>query len=300
MVCRIRGTYRFIIVVFSEMDENLTNDKVSQTGKGKVMMDKRHSHFRISATKDEAGDLKNIDMLCSLNADKGSMCGDFVCDTNKEQHEDGTKVLKDNSRSRFSISAKKDALGDISSVELDCCIDTDDNIANKCTATSKESSVKRPCCFVVLKHIFALAWKQLGDQLWNLFFTMLIIGSIGILQYTNVVSIAFCGLEDFVKSVCPSIAGLTFAALTLILPLAKFLQVENVDYHKELAGTFSYTILINLLTLLCALVISLLFSGCCYMWINYLLAFMLVYSIILACSATMHCFCIHTFMNQNK
>lgn len=276
------------------MKEEANNkEKAKQTTKGKVSLDKRHSHFRISATKNDTGNPKSVDITCCIN----TCGGGFVNEAETKLRIDGTSVLKDNQSPILCISVK-DILGNFNSVEMECCSDTENNTDSECKASPNDEAIKRPCWLKVVRDIFNTVENY--DQLWNIIFTVLITGIVGVLQYYDVVFVDFCSLEDSAISISTSIAGLTFAALTLILPLSRLLQVGNVNYYKELAGTFSYTILINLMTVLCAVALSCLFSGFGYAWKNYLLLFLLVYSIILVCSATLHCFCIHTFMNQDR
>lgn len=282
------------------VDNEVTKEKGGQKAQGKVTIDKRHSHFRISATKDETGDLRNIDMICSIDANEGTMCGDLTDGTATTQHVNGTNLLKESSNSKFSISAKKDATGDLSSVEMNCSIDSGNSVAEENTLSGNEPPKKD--WITVLHDVLIEAWKQPCVQLSNLGVAMFLTVAIFALQYYDVVSVSFDGLEGNAITICASIAGLTFTALALILPLAKFLQVGCVDYHKELAGIFSYTILINLKTVVWALILSWMTindSIACKV-VDYLLVFLLIYSIMLACSATLHCFCVHTFMSKNK
>lgn len=254
-----------------------------------LALDKRHSHFRISATKNDVGDFESIDMECSINAEEKKSCN------NSENI-----PPRNNKTSCFNISAKKDAAGELRSVEMDCCI-SPDNVDVKENSISQVNP-KKKCWVSVLCDIITEAWRQCYDQIFNLVVPMLVTAIIFLLKYFDVVSVSFSGLKGNAISICTSIAGLTFAALALILPLAKYLRSDKVDYHKNLAGVFSYTILVNLFTVLCALIMSWLTvcSCCACMVLDYLLIFLLIYSIVLACSATLHCFCVHTFIDPKK
>lgn len=173
------------------------------------------------------------------------------------------------------------------------------------TALDNRNSIDGPqskCWMTVLCDVFTEAWVQWRDQVSNLIAAVLVTIGIFVLQYYDVVSVSFSKLECNAISICTSIAGLVFAALALTLPLAKYLRVGNVDYYKSLAGIFSYTVLINLFTVMWALVMSWgTVNG--YNLCNvpdYMLMFLLIYSIVLACSATLHCFCVHTFIEPKK
>ena len=257
-----------------------------------AVLDNRYSHFRISATKNDVGDFESIDMECRINEEE------------KESHNNSVNSenipLKNNKTSSFNISAKKDATGELSSVEMDCCINSDNVDIEEDSRSLVSIKEKGGLC--VLCDIITEAWRQCCDQIFNLVVPVLVTIGIFCLQYFGVVSVSFSGLKSNAISICTSIAGLTFAALALILPLAKYLRSDKVDYHKNLAGVFSYTILVNLFTVLCALVMSWVSMrcSCACMVLDYLLMFLLIYSIVLACSATLHCFCVHTFIDPKK
>ena len=267
--------------------ENNTNKVSSGTA-----LNNRHSHFRISAKKNNEGDFESIDMECRINAEEKESCNNSV------PPEDGS--FRNSKMSSFNISAKKDAAGELRSVEMDCCI-SPDNVDIK-ENSSLQVSPKTKCWVRVLCDIITEAWRQRCDQISNLVVPVLVTAVIWRLQYFDVVSVSFSELSSNVFTICTSIAGLTFAALTLILPLAKYLRSDKVDYHKSLASVFSYTILVNLFTVLCALVMSWVSirCSCACMVLDYLLMFLLIYSIVLACSATLHCFCVHTFIDPKK
>ena len=264
-----------------------------ENGQRRTALDKRKSRFRISATKNDVGDLEHIDMECLINADPQERCNEYDY-SNESSSRTGQA-------SSFNISARKDATGDISSVEMDCCINSGSNGADEMTPSV--GGVRKKCWMTVLRDVFREAWAQRADQAYNLIIALAVTVGIFVLQYYDVVSVSFYQLEDNAINVCTAIAGLTFTALALILPLAKFLRVGCVDYYKSLAGIFSYTILVNLFTVMWALIMSWGPANCCCTccaWTDYALAFLLLYSIILVCSATLHCFCVHTFIDPKN